>query len=352
VVGIDSYDRDLGLARLRHAAKDAERVADMLATHHDGSSNWRVEVMTDAAPPDSAQPHQISRAELESALDAFFELRPGPGEELDLLFFFSGHAGGAGRARLLACDGKGYSFNDLWDRIETASHAVRSVTVILDCCTSGNLNTAPENHGMLPDKQLPLKNVSILTASMPDEKAKEHPLKGSPFAEHIVGGLRGAAADLQGYVTPLSLYAHASGAFGELDQRPTFKSLAVRPMILRRSTPLVPRERLVKLVDYFGRGGRPRKKVLTEHHEGVLSDPGFIPRAEEGRRPFTGSAAQIELDHLKAYRDAHLLKTDDGRDFWFLCMDPDPARSTVSLTDLGLYYWDLAKRGLLAGATD
>lgn len=350
IVGIDAYHRTMGLAPLQHAARDAKVLAGMLATHDDGAANWDVETLTDASSEGVGASCSVTGRDLERALDAFFRAEPEPGQPVDLLLYFSGHAGGDYRVQLLGCDGRGYSFNDLWEGVEAASHTARSVTVILDCCTSGALSTVAESNGMLPGKQLPLTNVSILTASMPNEVAMEHPRKGSLFSQQVIGGLRGAAADIQGRVTPMSLYAHAAGAFGAAEQTPTFKSLAVRPTTLRRTVPVVRREHLEKLVDFFGRSVTPKPKLLTPHHEGVEGDRGYIPRGRE-RLPFTGSAAQIELDYLKVYRDARLLAADDGRDFYFLCMAAksglDPAKSTVSLTELGLYYWDLAKRGLL-----
>lgn len=81
-----------------------------------------------------------------------------------------------------------------------------------------------------------------------------------------------------------------------------------------------------------------------------MLDAGFVDRQTPAYKAFvTGSQKQRDLHHFKAFRDAHLLRTVDGRDFFFVCTAPpapDSGESNlVELTPLGRYYRDLVVNG-------
>lgn len=351
VVGIGSYDMELGFPDLLGAVSDARTIGELLETHHDGSPNWQVTYVVEEED-DDRRPRAVGRRTLTDEVEAFFDLAREHGSDgrplpptADLFFYFSGHATRrrTGQVELSARDGGGIDFTSLMAVLQRV-HA-RSVTLVLDCCHSGNLARQP-----LYDATLVAENLTILAASRSDEDALEDAERGGLFSERLKGGLRGAAADLLGNVTALSLYAHASGAFAEGHQRPTFKSHSVQPVVLRRAAPQVPIERLAQLTSIFGEVGT--KVYLTEAHEGDETDPDFTDRRDPERRAYTGTAKQIELDHLKAYRDAHLVVSDDGRDFYFLCTDTVRERKSVSLTPLGRYFWELTNAGLLDTVSD
>ncbi len=346
VVGVDTYDMQLQVSNLLGAVDDATKFGGLLETHHDGGPNWDVTLLV-SEDDDDRQPRAVGRRTLNDAIDRLFDV---PAEldpdrqilppTVDLLFYFSGHALRRGTRRIALCarDGESIDLSALMIAVGEA-HA-KSVTIILDCCFSGIMGA---------DLLVP-ENVTILTASRSDQTAREDTRRGGLFSDRLLGGLRGAAGDLLGTVTPLSLYAHASGAFAEGHQRPTFRSNSIQPVVLRRAEPHVPIERLTQLTTIFR--STTAKVHLTMAHEGDKTDPAYTNRRDPHRLPYTGTVKQVELDHLKAYRDAHLVASDDGRDFWFLCADEVWERKTVSLTPLGEYFWELTKAGLLGTVSD
>jgi hypothetical protein len=366
VVGIDRY-KDKRLM-LRSAIHDSDAVARKLATHWnpDLGQNWSVDVWNEQRFP------KIEREPLEEAIEAFLAPPEQAGVQFDLLLYFSGHATIKGQnVYLRAYDGNVTSFTNLMNNVSgTHKQGVRSVTLILDCCFSGDLGDdhGRDPFGLGPHSVLP-SNVSILTASTPSQRAKEDGNHGY-FTRHLVAGLDGGAADLIGEVTPTGLYSHVRRAMSGFEHQPVFKSYSHHQPVLRRTEPQIPLERLIEIGTYFKDTDTIQ---LTEFHEGlpeflelpngtkernprwhVGDDAGSIKRGK-GRAEFTGSEKQIELDHLKLFRNAHLLVTDDGRDFWFVCMEPplSPAeRDTVSLTPLGRYYRDLALAGSLRGSDE
>ena len=365
VVGIGNYS---DLPPLPGAVTDASKIAQLLQGGDgpvEGDVVWEIgeeSLLVDGEQSPVDEHHRVTAKQVETAIERFFdEDRLDPDKKADLLFYFSGHAVPRGKKRieLQAYDGDAYPFGELMNLVEGLRAPNRTITIILDCCMSGGIGA----NALVPAQTLLLENVSILTATRSGELAKDDPRRGGLFSQRLRGGLEGAAADLLGNITPMSLYAYASTAMGNVDQTPTFKSHVVEPPVIRRVEPRVPLASLRQLDKIF----RTEKSrvTLTPHHEGLskerIDDPndtayetdpadpdyGANSRHDEHRAPFTGSKRQIENDHLKAYRNANLLKTQDDRDFWFLSMEEDPAKSNVWLTELGRYYWGLAKAGLL-----
>ncbi|MEQ7845783.1 caspase family protein [Nocardioides kribbensis] len=365
MVGIGSY-RDL--PPLPGAVTDATMIAELLRGGDDavgGGVVWEISegsFLVDGPNSPVDEDHRVTAKQVETAIDTFFdEDRLDPDNKADLLFYFSGHAVPRGRKRVefQAYDGDAYPFGELMNLVEGLRAPNRTITIILDCCMSGGIGA----NALVPAQTLLLENVSILTATRSGELAKDDPRRGGLFSQRLRGGLEGAAADLLGNITPMSLYAYASTAMGNVEQTPTFKSHVVEPPVIRKVEPRVPLASLRQLDKIFRKASS--RVTLTPSHEGLaqsriddpndtayLTDPhdddyGANSRHDEHREPFTGSKKQIENDHLKAYRNANLLKTQDDRDFWFLAMEKDPAKSNVWLTELGRYYWGLAKSGLL-----
>lgn len=223
VVGISHYDPGAfprhQLQDLAAAAGEAETLADLLRHDDPGPSGerppsrWEVTTLTDA-PPGAT----VTRRDLEVAVQHHFDLDYlGTGSEgdpdTDLLFYFSGHAiqSLGGRTTLACYDGPALPFETLMGILGEASIRAHSITVVLDCCLSGGVANVPSPLASLIDV-LP-RNTTILTASMSAQDALQLRQRGqvsSLFTRQLIGGLRGAAADLLGNVTALSLYAHAS----------------------------------------------------------------------------------------------------------------------------------------------
>lgn len=329
VVGIDKYQDG---RRLTAAAADATGIAGLL--RRDGLAglpNWSVALMTDTGRGDV-----VGAAQLRNAVSDLLTSKRGH----DVLLYFAGHAVRTPwGSQLQAYDGSALSFNDLLSLINQSRAS--TVTVILDCCVSSDLGNEAEPADTDPfhvDRALLRENLSILSASLPFEEAQETHRHGA-FTKMLLGGLEGAAAELNGTITVLALYSHAAAAFGGHAQRPTLKSHVVHPVVLRQVEPLVSLERLARIVDLFPT--EDHAVALTMHHEGVPEDSGFFPRGDD-YPAFGGSAAQVDLDHLKEWRGIRLVEAENRRDFFFLCVNG----GTVSLTPLGRYYRRLVAAGV------
>ena len=222
------------------------------------------------------------------------------------------------------------------------------------------------------------ENVSILTASRPSQRAAELVDRGigrgGLFTSQLIGGLRGAAADLLGDVSVPSLFAHASTglqstieAHGWPTQQAMFKANTDRRVVLRRAEPRIREEVLARLPETFKTPDA--KVVLTMKHEGLserrykrLSEswqgPGPVVdnnpnsptfganyRGDVTREPFSGTVEQRHNDYLKAYRDGGLVVTSGGRDFYWLMSARRRSDKLVWLNELGQYFWHLAYLG-------
>lgn len=352
VIGINSY-ADPAL-ELRGALPDAVEMSRLLG------ADWNVIELHD-------RDADIDFDILERHIRALLGIRPDSQTDVDLLLYFSGHATDIdGDICLQAFDRHGTSFSQLMRWVNAAAGRARTVTVILDCCYSGALaSRANPDPFILSDQAVIPENVTLLTATAKDQEAKElfFPQDGrfqGRFTNSLLGGLNGAAADLIGEVTPLSLYSHASAALAGVDQRPTLKAHVSHSAVLRTATPRITLRHLSHLGEIFD--GRDFVE-LTWFHEGLKEgmpgwhegeDAGSLDRESDGHRQFGGSEKQRELDYLKRFRDAGLVASEDGRDFFFVCTRaPVEGQSRrVLLTALGTYYRDLAVAGLLRSGDD
>lgn len=327
LVGIDAYS----FGRLEGCVADAEALAEILATHDDRTPNWRTEVFrgSDGEPP-------VTREALRNGLsDLFANAR-----DADLLFFFAGHGGqtpwGADLVTQDATDNSlGVSMNDL---ITLANDSpARSVTLILDCCFSGEAGVLPGLQAAAVAEPFRLtrtllrENVTVMAASRPTETSAEVEGHGA-FTRVLLDGLEGGATDHRGNITALSLYGYVSNAFDAWQQRPILKTNLTEPLVVRVGPPWLDVELLRQLPDHFS---APEAQVqLTPAHEG------------EGRplaRTEDGTPAQQQFDYMGRLRNANLVTTDGRRDHYWVAMES----GFVYLTPLGQYFWRLAKRGVL-----
>lgn len=327
LVGIDAY----GFGRLEGCVADAVALADILSTHADGSPNWRTEVMqgSDGDPP-------VTRDDLRNGLSQLFNNV----RDADLLFFFAGHGGqtpwGADLVTQDATENSlGVSMNDL---ITLANDSpARSVTLILDCCFSGDVGALPGLQSAAVAEPFRLtktvlrENVTVMAASRSTETSAEAQGHGA-FTRVLLDGLEGGATDHRGKITALSLYGYISNAFDAWQQRPILKANLTEPLVLRVGPPWLDVELLRQLPQHFP---TPDARVqLTPAHEG------------EGRplaRTEDGTPEQQQFDYMGRLRNANLVTTDERRDHYWVAMES----GYVYLTSLGQYFWRLADRGVL-----
>lgn len=328
LVGIDEYPT---LNSLAGCVADATALNELLANHADGSPNWRTELITSNSCPDV-----ISRERLREALTGLFATA----RDADLLFFFAGHgAKTPWGADLVTQDATqhsmGVSMNDL---VTLANDSpARSVTILLDCCFSGDTGNTPglQSAGVAEDfrlsKAVVRENVTILAASRGTEASKEVGGHGA-FTRILLDGLDGGATDHRGNVTALSLYGYLSPAFDAWEQRPVLKTYLTEPVVLRVGPPWLDSDLLRQLPDHFP----------TENHRLQLT-----PAHEGDGRPLSssdvGTTEQQEFDYVGRLRNANLVAADGRRDHYWVAME----NGHVYLTGLGRYFWRLANRRLL-----
>lgn len=320
-VGIDDY----GPNSLTGCVNDALSMSQMLARHQDHSRNYEALVL-------SSDETEVTRPVLRRALVDLFD----NARDAELLFYFSGHGAQTPWGSEIVTqdyqdDALGLSVGDV---LTLANGAVaREITVILDCCYSGDLGNLPElttTPSSLFGKAVLRENVVLLVASRPTEGAFEEGGHGA-FTRLLLEGLDGAAADHLGEVTALSLYAFVSRSFGAWDQRPMFKGHLTTASCLRRCRPPIDSALLRRLPEVFT--SADQVIALQPEHEGTRPIP-------EGIAP---TALQGQFDYFKELRNASLLSVDDGKDLYYAAVEG----GSVRLTAVGRYFWSLASDGRL-----
>jgi uncharacterized caspase-like protein len=134
IVGIDHYES----APLEGCVADATSVAEVLSTHADGDRNWSVELVVSTADDRTTITCDMLRGQLT-------KLFANP-RDADQLFYFAGHgAQSPWDANLVTqdfeTDSLGVSMNDVMTLAIDSS--ARRVTLILDCCFSGDTGNPP-----------------------------------------------------------------------------------------------------------------------------------------------------------------------------------------------------------------
>jgi hypothetical protein len=321
VVGINQYP----VKPLRGCVADATEMASRLMHHDDGSPNFAVELVTT-----DAGDAPLERLQLRDHVQRLFMNAGG----MDLLFYFSGHGRQqSGGAELVTSDLDGVPLNEVMTLANDSP--ARTVTIILDCCFSGDLGNTPglQASQVAPDFRRGIVSLSdgvtILAASKSTEVSMESQGHGA-FTRLLLDGLDGAATDHVGNITALSLYAHASRAFDAWEQTPVFKAHLSDAVMLRKGPSWISLADARRLPNHFADGDS--RITLTMDHEGV-------------GRPLQGSGtpAQQELDYLKRLRNVGLVTTDNDEDFYFATLNGHD----VYLTPAGRMLRELAARGSL-----
>ena len=328
LVGIDEYPT---VGSLTGCVADATGLRALLARHADGDPNWRTELLTSELGCDV-----ITRDNLRGALAALFA----NARDADLLFFFAGHgAQTVWGADLVTQDATGHSLGVSMNDLTTLANdsPARSVTILLDCCFSGDTGNPPDQQSAAVAENFRLgrtvlrENVTIMAASRGTEPSQEVGGHGA-FTRVLLDGLEGGATDHRGIVTVLSLYGYISQAFDAFEQRPVLKAYLTEPVVLRVGPPWIDTDLLRQLPLHFR--SEDYRLQLTPAHEG------------EGR-PLApgnpGTPEQQQFDYISRLRNAHLVTSEGGRDHYWVAMES----GFVDLTPLGRYFWRLAKREML-----
>jgi hypothetical protein len=313
LVGIDTYDH---VSALSGCVRDAQAVADALATNEDGSPNYECRLITGSGSP-------VTRAFLRQNWEELFHSFDG-----DVLFYFSGHGTPtAVGGYLVTQDGRpphdsGLPMNELL--VLANQSKARSVLLVLDCCFSGSLGNPPklQAQGALDQAQL-REGVTVLAASRATQVAMEVGGHGV-FTELFVGALKGGAADVRGRVSAASIYAYVEAALGPWDQRPLYKSHASRLDPVRVCLPKASDSLLRELPELF-----------TTPDARVRLDPTF----EETEKAVAKRENVAIFKKFKKLQIAGLLQNFSGDDLYWTAL----RSGNVYLTHLGQFYWRLAK---------
>lgn len=305
IVGINDYPG----RPLRGCIKDADTIADLLATNEDGSTNFEVMSCHNLKTKDS----------LRASLYRLFQ----HDDEVSL-FYFSGHGcitkyGGY----LITPD---FTRNDVgisMDEILTIANLspARHKIIVLDCCYSGAMGAPAITENKVA---FLAKGVTVLAASRDDEPSVEVAGQGI-FTGLLAEGLRGAASDLSGKVNPTNLYSYIDKAFGGWQQRPVFKANIIESVCLRKLSPPIPREQLRKITEYFTKPTDEFQLDPTYQN----SIPGSIPE---------------HVAIFRVLRRMHVLRLIEvpGEEYFYYAT---VNHRRCKLTPLGMYYWNLVKQG-------
>lgn len=232
IVGINDYPT----GSLSGCINDASSLAGLLETHSDGSRNFDVRMKNNVA----------TRGELLEMIDELFM-----GDSEIALFYYSGHGyindlgGYLVTPDFTTKHDMGVSMNDLL--VKANQSKCKNRIIILDCCHAGYAGDA---QAVNPDTTVISQGVTILTASRRSEAAIEIDGHGV-FTNLLLSALDGGAADLNGNVTPGSIYAYIDQALGEWGQRPMFKTNISRFTSLRKVKAPISMEVLRRITAYF-----------------------------------------------------------------------------------------------------
>lgn len=309
-VGIDGYS----FGPLRGCVNDAQRMAELLAKHEDGSPNF--DCRTIVAPKGGAN-DVMTRAKLKQAIGQLFK------DKADIaLFHFSGHGtendlGGY----LVTQDAKTYDEGvPMIDILKMANDSkAEEVVIILDCCHSGNFGNVP----VIDNTRAMLREgVSILTASRADQESVE--VGGGGLFTSLVGdALEGGAADLLGEVAAPAIYSFVETALGAWKQRPLFKSHLSKVVPLRKCKPPIDTVILRELPTLF-----------PVPAEDLLLGPEYETNCEQ-----KDDAKNKMFCKLQALNRVHLVVPVGASHMYDAAMQS----KTCRLTAAGRYYWRLAK---------
>lgn len=309
IVGIDNYN---GQARLNGCVNDAKALASLLDENGDGSNNFTVTLKTNVP----------TRANLRSTIIRFFQS--------DLmhtaLFYFSGHGcinerGGFIVTPDTQCYDEGISTDEILSIVNQSQ--IKNKIVILDCCHSGALG----NPVIIGSTACYLaEGVTILTAARATQAAIEIDGHGV-FTSLLLAALQGGAADVEGNITPGSVYAFIDRSLSLWDQRPQFKTNVNCFTVLRKVQPAIPINSVLR--------------KITQYFESPSFRFALDPTYE-----FTNQAIAIP-EHVQVFKNLQKMQsvglvTPDGEEHMYFAAQNSKG---CKLTLLGRHYWRLVKEG-------
>lgn len=314
VVGIDNYS----MAPLDGCVNDATAISSYLRKHGDGSPNFEVLEKSNIS----------TRKELKRLISDLFDT------QVEIaLFYFSGHGCKTDVDGYIVTPDydehdEGISMNEILKMVNE-SKAVNKI-VILDCCYSGKFG----NGSLSNDLTEISDGVTILTASREDQTAQESGGHGV-FTNLLIEALGGGAANINGDITPGSIYSYIDQALGAWDQRPVFKTNTHSFVAVRKVVPAIELSVLRNIVDYF-----PSYTCEFELNPSFeyTNYQGYQPDIKE---PFANHANVKIMKELQKMESVGLIKPVGEEHMYYAAMNS----KSCKLTALGYHYWTLVKKG-------
>jgi hypothetical protein len=313
VVGINNYS----FAPLHGCVRDATDLGNLLHRHNDDTLNFDVMLQTDVS----------KKSKLRELISDLFK-----DKHDTTLFYFSGHGmitelGGY----LVTPDHRRYDEGISMNDILTLANNSPSTNkiIILDCCHSAAITAPDLIHGAIGHIN---EGVTILTASKKDEVAMEVNGKGV-FTNLLIEALKGGAADINGNITPGSVYAYIDQALGPWEQRPVFKTNVSSFTVLRKGSPQLPLSTLKKITEYFP---VPETQYQLDPSYEYTNDPDIQHTYQE---PYAAAEKVTILKSLQQMQAAGLVEPVADEHMYWAAMNSN----TCKLTPLGAHYWRLVR---------
>jgi len=337
----------------------ATQLAQLLSKNEDGSPQWPA--------PDGPQGPVLLTSEGgrkvdETALGEAFDDLLTSSESEHVLFYFAGHgrlAKRKGRRRdllLAAWDddpgdpsaGKGLWASDMMAAIK--SKHPTSATVILDCCHAGQAARGWGNSD---------PGIVLLAGAEADQDAISDPDPELPnFSRFLLEGLEAGAGDVQGRVTPMSLYTYVAGIMNAQKDGhvPVFKGEVQNQVTLRKVRATLSRIDLERLARTVVIDGEKVEPGFEGPDEKVAAEPAWETTDSTYHPPLSRSpdldaahmtAEQKLMEYYNRLIRAGLATTTDNKYLFWTVMASidDPGKHHgVQLTPLGRYYWELSYR--------
>lgn len=316
IVGVNYYEHG---DSLYGCVDDAHAVKAVMERHDGGTVNFDCKLLTGTGPSD-----RVNRSDLKDSIAQLFET-----DAEIALFYFAGHGHiEATGGYLLATDSKrGDEGVSLSEVLTFANKSLaRNKIIVLDSCHSGIAGNAPTDGNLAVLSE----GLTVLTASTKDQYATEENGRGV-FTTLFIDALNGSAANLTGDITPGSVYAHIDQSLCAWEQRPVFKTNVKQFVSLRKTTPPISLEDLLRITEFFPSPG----------FEFPL-DPTFEPemkgRDEGMPAPIHDNTKKFSI--LQKYNRLNLLVPVDAPHMWNAAMES----KVCKLTALGEHYRRLIEK--------
>lgn len=315
VVGINKYRTSSD--SLTGCINDAEQIAELLERNYNDSKNFDIKLKRNIE----------KKGELLRYIKELFS-----SESEVALFYYSGHGyvnelGGYIVTPDYDENDYGIKMNDVLT-LANNSKSIHKI-IILDCCYSGSMGSIPVNESV----SVIGNGVTILTASRSDETSMEVGGNGV-FTQLLKAALSGEAANIQGEITPGSIYAYIDQSLGAWStQRPLFKTNISSFVSIRNVKPRVEHKELKILLDCF-----------KDENEEYALDPSYeFTNSEQTvivpQKPYAIPSNVVIFKILQKLESIDLVEPVDEEHMYFAAMNSKSCR----LTPLGKYYWRLLK---------